>query len=155
MVEAISLSAGRGLGRRARGMSVWASEERVSERKKKHPGYGKPLCRVLVVWHSAKISFNLKHILCLVPWIWHSPKYSLPSAHWQVLGKDCLNFKKNSLLIVPRQTLDKECFAECLPLTLDKIFLFFYFYPPNFLWCVPTVCRPTYSILTQLEKCLL
>jgi hypothetical protein len=60
-------------------------------------------------------------------------------------------------------------FAECSPLstrqtyilssvfsdTRQSIFLFFFFFPPNFLWCVPTVCRPTYSILAQLSKCLL
>jgi hypothetical protein len=31
-----------------------------------------------------------------------------------------------------------------------KYFLFFFFFQPNFLWYVPTLCRPTCTILSQL-----
>jgi hypothetical protein len=35
-----------------------------------------------------------------------------------------------------------------------KHILFFTFWPPNFLWYVPTLCRPTCTILGQLYQCL-
>jgi hypothetical protein len=60
-------------------------------------------------------------------------------------------------------------FAECQPAdtrqsylyrvssfnTLQSTFLFFKFWQPNFLWYIPTLCRPTCTILGQLEKCFL
>jgi hypothetical protein len=76
------------------------------------------------------------------------------------------------------QALDKDCFAESQTLgkdgsrqravsgrlqltavslcrvssidTRQSIFLFFLFWSPNFLWYVPTLCRPTCTILGQL-----
>jgi hypothetical protein len=44
----------------------------------------------------------------------------------------------------------KRVFTECLPWTLGKEFFIFLFWPSNFLWYVPTLCRPTYTILGQL-----
>jgi hypothetical protein len=39
--------------------------------------------------------------------------------------------------------------------TLGKVHFYFLFSQPKFLWCVPTLYRPTYTILRQLEKCFL
>jgi hypothetical protein len=61
-------------------------------------------------------------------------------------------------------TRQRRYFAECRPAdsrqtmpcrvsyldTRQNIFLYLYFFQPNFLWCVPTLCRPTCSILAQL-----
>jgi hypothetical protein len=61
-------------------------------------------------------------------------------------------------------TQQRGFFAECPPAgtrlrqlcrvsfldTWQSIFLFFKFWQPNFLWYVPTLCRPTCTILGQL-----
>jgi hypothetical protein len=62
-----------------------------------------------------------------------------------------------------------QFFAECQPSgtwqtglcrvssldTRQSTFLFFLFSLPNFLWYVPTLYRPTCTILRQLENCFL
>jgi hypothetical protein len=61
-------------------------------------------------------------------------------------------------------TRQRGFFAECQPAdtrqrplyrvpflgTRQSIFLFFKFWQPNFLWYVPTLCRPTCTILEKL-----
>jgi hypothetical protein len=43
-----------------------------------------------------------------------------------------------------------KVFTECLLWTLGKAYFYcFQFWPPNFLWYVPTLCRPTCIILGQ------
>jgi hypothetical protein len=60
--------------------------------------------------------------------------------------------KEASLPSAPRLKLGRASFAECLPWTLGVkvFFLFFLFFQPNLLWYVPTLCRPTCTILAQL-----
>jgi hypothetical protein len=60
-----------------------------------------------------------------------SKAYSLPSVKYLPLGKEGL-YRVSSVD------------------TRQSIFLFFLFWPPNFLWYVPTLCRPTCTILGQL-----
>jgi hypothetical protein len=61
------------------------------------------------------------------------------------LGKDA------SLSSAMQLALGKGSFAECLIQTLGKVyFYFFLFCLPNFLWYVPTLCRPTCIICGQL-----
>jgi hypothetical protein len=92
------------------------------------------LCRVPDRGHSANVFFNLKiefaecqitgtrqTCLCRVPADRHSVKYVFS------ISAEC-------------PTLD----------TRQSIFIFFSFPLPNFLWCVPTLCRPTCTILGQL-----
>jgi hypothetical protein len=52
-------------------------------------------------------------------------------------------------------TLGKGFFAECHFWTLGKVHFYFFISQPNLLWYVPTLCRPTCTILGQLEKCFL
>jgi hypothetical protein len=66
-------------------------------------------------------------------------------------------------------TRQRRFFAKCQPAdtrqsylyrvssfnTRQSTFLFFKFWQPNFFWYVPTLCRPTCTILGQLEKCFL
>jgi hypothetical protein len=100
--------------------------------------------------------------------------------HRTTLGKDMHSAKKalgkGSSVAVLKLTAVSLCrepkpgtrqrgfFAECQILgtrqrtlyrvssidTRQTIFSFFTFCPPNFLWYVPTLCRPTYTILGQL-----
>jgi hypothetical protein len=58
--------------------------------------------------------------------------------------------KEASLPSVRHLTLGKACCAECHSWTLGKVFFYFLFSLPNFLWYVATLCRPTCTILTQL-----
>jgi hypothetical protein len=53
---------------------------------------------------------------------------------------------------LPRADTRQRClFTECQILdTRQSIFLFFRFCPPNFLWYVPTLCRPACIICGQL-----
>jgi hypothetical protein len=55
--------------------------------------------------------------------------FSLPSVKYLALGKESL-YRVSSVD------------------TRQSIFLFFLFWPPNFLWYVPTLCRPTCTIGT-------
>ena len=110
-------------------------------------------CRTLGIGpHSAKI--------CL-PSVKHSAKKALgkgPSAA-------VLKLTVVSLCREPKPgTRQRGFFAECQVLgtrqrtlyrvssidTRQTIFLFFSFWSPNFLWYVPTLCRPTCTILGQL-----
>jgi hypothetical protein len=93
---------------------------------------------------------KFKNILCRVLAIWHSAKSTLLSALWLALDKDCFIFYINSLSSVLGQTLGKELCAECLPKTLGKECLHFFFFSLNFLWCFSMLCRPTCSVLAQL-----
>jgi hypothetical protein len=86
-------------------------------------------------------------------------------AECQTLGKGpsaaVLKLTAVSLCREPRTgTRQRGFFAECQILgtrqrrlcrvssidTRQTIFLFFSFWPPNFLWYVPTLCRPTCTI---------
>jgi hypothetical protein len=58
--------------------------------------------------------------------------------------------KESSLPSASRLTLDRASFAECRSWTLDKVYFYFLFCQPNFLWYVLTLCRPTCTILGQL-----
>jgi hypothetical protein len=96
----------------------------------------------------------------------HSTKTCLPSVKHSAkkeLGKG--PSAAVSLCREPRtRTRQRGFFAECQVLgtrqrtlyrvssidTLQTIFLFFIFWTPNFLWYVPTLCRPTCTILGQL-----
>jgi hypothetical protein len=102
----------------------------------------------------------------------HSVKTSLPSGKHSAkaaLGKGpstaVLKLTGVSLCRGPRvNTRQSGFFAECQILgtrqrtlyrvssvdTRQSIFLFFKFCPPNFLWYVPTLCRPTCIIYGQL-----
>jgi hypothetical protein len=102
----------------------------------------------------------------------HSAKTCLPSVKHSttvVLGKGpsaaVLKLTVVSLCRGPRiGTRQRGFFAECQILgtrqrtlyrvssldTRQTIFLFFTFCPPNFLWYVPTLCRPTCIICGQL-----
>jgi hypothetical protein len=92
-------------------------------------------------------------------------KYALPSARSGSLDKD-------AFAECPRATLDKDYFTilcrvsprghsakETLPSVISghstKYIFIFLFSQRNFLWCVLTLYRPTYTILRQLEKCFL
>jgi hypothetical protein len=130
------------------------------------------LCRVSFVGHSAKTAL-LRAALgkvrisakSLFTECWtlgtgpHSAKTSLPSVKHTV--KEALD--KGPSAAVPKLTTVSLCreptvdtrqrvfFAECHPVgTRQSIFLFFLFYLPNFLWYVPTLCRPTCIICGQL-----
>jgi hypothetical protein len=103
---------------------------------------------------------------------------SLPSARDLALGKDFLKILKYSLSSASPlpsaswMTLDKESFTilcrvspswhsakHALPSVIcghsAKYIFIFLFSLPNFLWYVPTLYRPTYTILRQLENCFL
>jgi hypothetical protein len=102
----------------------------------------------------------------------HSAKTCLPSVKHstkKALGKGpsaaVLKLTAVSLCRETRTgTQQRGFFAECRILgtlqrrlcrvssidTRHTIFLFFTFWPPNFLWYVPTLCRPTCTILGQL-----
>jgi hypothetical protein len=102
----------------------------------------------------------------------HSAKTGLPSVKHSAkvaLGKGpsaaVLKLTTVSLCREPRfGTRQRGFFAECQILgtrqrtlcgvsfqdTRQSIFLFFRFYLPNFLWYVPTLCRPTCIICGQL-----
>jgi hypothetical protein len=85
-------------------------------------------------------------------------KYSLPSARSWALGKvvfaECprcdtrQRFVNYSLPSANQLALGKACFAECHLWTLDKLHFqfFFKFSHPKFVWCVPTLYRPTCTI---------
>jgi hypothetical protein len=91
---------------------------------------------------------KFKNKLCRVSDRGHSVKTALPSASCTALGKAMFY----RLCRVPT---DRHSAKPSLPsaswTALDKVyFIFFYFWQPNFLWCVPTLCRPTSTILLQL-----
>jgi hypothetical protein len=113
------------------------------------------LCWVLFVGHSAKkplSSAALGKVLLSVMTAFtksralsieiHSAKAALgkgPSAavySWRPLGFaerwPLALGKEASLPSVNRLTLDKECFAECHPRTLGKVYFIFFFSQPNF-----------------------
>jgi hypothetical protein len=59
--------------------------------------------------------------------------------------------KADSLSSVKYLALGKEGLYRVSSVdTRQSIFLFFLFWPPNFLWYIPTLCRPTCTILGQL-----
>jgi hypothetical protein len=85
--------------------------------------------------------------------------------HREILGKDGARQRAVSLCRGPKAgTRQSRFFAECqisgtrqrgsLPSVFcghsAKHIFIFLFRPPNFLWYVPTVCRPTCIILGQL-----
>jgi hypothetical protein len=84
---------------------------------------------------------------------------------WQRAVSGCLKLTVVNLCRGPVVgTRPRGFFAECQPAgtrqrplyrvsflgTRQSIFLFFKFWQPNFLWYVPTLCRPTCTILGQL-----
>jgi hypothetical protein len=106
-----------------------------------------------------------------------SAKPCLPSVKYWTLGKEGKGaLGKGPSAAVIKLTVVSHCrgsrvgtrqrgfFAECQILdtrqrtlyrvssldTRQSIVLFFRFYPPNFLWYVPTLCRPTCIICGQL-----
>jgi hypothetical protein len=92
------------------------------------------LCRVSAIRHSAKIFLKFKNKLCRVPDHGHSAKAALPSARCTALGK---------VLFFILCQVSKGSHSA-------KYTLFFYIWQPKFLWCVPTLFRPTSTILVQL-----
>jgi hypothetical protein len=97
---------------------------------------------------------------------------SLPSARDLAPGKDFFKILKYSLSSARSLALGKVSFAECqlddirqrifynpLPSVIcghsANYFFIFLFSLPNFLWYVPTLYRPTCTILRQLENCFL
>jgi hypothetical protein len=107
---------------------------------------------------------------------------SLPSACDLALDKYFFKILKYSLSSARSLALGKVAFAECHPADTRQRFFYnlcrelsswhsaklplpsvisghsakyifiFLFYQPDFLWCVPTLYRPTCTILRQLEK---
>jgi hypothetical protein len=86
-------------------------------------------------------------------------KYSLPSARSRALGKVVFavcprcdttrqRFFNYSLPSANQLALGKACFAECHLWTLGKLHFHFFkkISQPKFLWCVPTLYRPTCTI---------
>jgi hypothetical protein len=57
---------------------------------------------------------------------------------------------KEASLSVLRLTLDKACLPSAILEHSTKYIFLFLFSQPNFLWYVPTLCRPTCTILAQL-----
>jgi hypothetical protein len=118
------VGAAAGIRRRRRGV-------RESERVREKEGYQRylhALCRVPVIWHSVNIFFIFK--ICFAECrIGDTRQMSLcrvsPGRH---SAKINLHF-----------------FAECHPTGT-----FVFFWPTNFLWFVPTICRPTFTIWGQL-----
>jgi hypothetical protein len=88
----------------------------------------------------------------------HSAKTVLPSVKHSTnmaLGKGPLapstTDGRQSLPSVKYLALGKESLCRVSYVhTRQNIFLFFLFWSPNFLWYVPTLCRPTCTILGQL-----
>jgi hypothetical protein len=130
--------------------------------------------------HSRRIMTLGIHLLCREPNTRHTPTLGTGGfAECQTLGEMRLTAKgrQQSSIADGRylcrvsgvDTRQTDFFAECPVQTLGKaslyrvstpdtrqsIFFIFFISPPNFLWCVPTVYRPTCSILAQLSKCLL
>jgi hypothetical protein len=132
------------------------------------------LCRVPFVGHSAKTALPRaafgEFLLSVTSWFTEcrtlgtrelSAKTCLPSIKHSAnvtLGKGpsaaVIKLTAVSLCRGPRiDTRQRGFFAECQIFdTRQSIFLFFRFCPPNFLWYVPTLCRPTCTILGQLEQ---
>jgi hypothetical protein len=129
------------------------------------------LCRVLFIGHSAKPSLPraaLGKLLRSVNSLFtdcrtlgtakHSAKTALPSVKHSAnmaLGKGPLapstTDGRQSLPSVKYLALGKESLCRVSYVdTRQSIFLFFLFLSPNFLWYVPTLCRPTCTILGQL-----
>jgi hypothetical protein len=145
-----------------------------------HNHYRNPsLCRVPFVGHSAKKALPRAALgkvrLSVTSWFTecrtlgtgtHSTKTCLPSVKHS--AKAALGKKPSaavSLCWEPRiGTRQRGFFAECQVFgtrqrtlyrvssldTRQTIFLFFTFCPPNFLWYVPKLCRPTCIICGQL-----
>jgi hypothetical protein len=90
---------------------------------------------------------RLSHFLCRVPAIRHSAKAALPSARCTALGKVLF-------FILCRVSKGRHSAKPPLPsancATLGKVYFIFFIWQPNFLWCVPTLFRPTSTILVQL-----
>jgi hypothetical protein len=133
--------AGRGRGARGErrrwrvaGGQVTESERRGRRRKEKRwPVYftSLPSARDLAL---VKVFFNFKIFFaeCQISGTrQRSVLYSLPSVNHLTLGKE-------SLYRVSYSTLGKA------------YFYFFLCWQPNFVWYVPTLCRPTCTILGQL-----
>ena len=57
--------------------------------------------------------------------------------------------------VFTRRTLGKDVYAECCCSALGKIYLFFFFSPPNVFCCGPTLLWTTYAIWTHYSNCLL
>jgi hypothetical protein len=129
------------------------------------------LCRVLFIGHSAKPtlpSAALSKVLRSVKILFtecgtlgtpqHSAKTALPRVRHstkRALGKGPLAavyswrpsvFAECHILGTRQRTL---CRVPSLD-TRQSIFLFFLFCLPNFLWYVPTLCRPIFIICGQL-----
>jgi hypothetical protein len=130
------------------------------------------LCRVLFIGHSAKKtlpSAALGKVLRSVKSLFtecrtlgtakHSAKTALPSV------KHSANMALGKGPLAAVYSWRPSVFAECqisgtqqresLPSVLCRhsakhFFIFFLFWSPNFLWYVPTLCRPTCTILGQL-----
>ena len=89
----------------------------------------------------------------------HGKEPSAAVNRWQSLSMPSVQRRHSTNLplcrVFPVEHSANLYFAECLFWHSAKYIFIFFFFPPNFLWCVPTVCRPTYSILAQLSKCLL
>jgi hypothetical protein len=91
----------------------------------------------------------------------HSAKTALPSGKHSAKGRQRLSAfaegrkpalgKADSLPSAKYLALGKEGLYRVSSVdTRQIIFLFFLFWQPNFLWYVPTLCRPTCTILGQL-----
>jgi hypothetical protein len=129
------------------------------------------LCRVLFIGHSAKTPLSsaaLGKVLHSVK-IWftecrilgtakHSAKTALPRVKHSAkmaLGKGPLAavYSWRPSVFAECQILDTRQSVLCRVSSLDtrqSIFLFFLFCLPNFLWYVPTLCRPICIICGQL-----
>jgi hypothetical protein len=124
-----ALRRGRGGGEGAAAARVSEESERV-RKKALTVWYVRVLCRVPVIRHSAKFfNFKIRFAECQ------------PADTRQRLFH-------YSLSSVTQLTLSKAYFVECQPAdTQQSTFVFFLFSQPNFLWCVPTLRRPTCTIL--------
>jgi hypothetical protein len=124
------------------------------------------ICRVSAWQHSAKNppEGSPYQVLCRVPEPLHSQRT------YTGVGKDffveCqltgtrqrlyLGFFRKIMPSATRLALGKALFTEYLLWALGKAyFYFFLFCQTNFLRHVPTLCRPTCTILGQLENCFL
>jgi hypothetical protein len=94
-----------------------------------------------------KYFLKIKKLLCRVPRIWHSAKLSLSSVCRQALGK---GFKKKCAECHTASTRQRCLCRVSFLDTRQSTFLFCLFSQPNFLWYVPTLCRPTCIICGQL-----
>jgi hypothetical protein len=129
------------------------------------------VCRVLFIGHSAKKSLpraTLGKVRLSVTGLFterrtldtgqHSAKTILPSVKHsakKALSKGSsavvLKLTAVSLYRVPRTGTRQRRLCRVSSIdTRQTIFLFFTFWPPNFLWYVPTLCRLTCTILGQL-----